>query len=81
MATHPSVLALETPQTREPVGLQSMKSQMSWTLLSSYSPLPPGAQPRSEDKAVPLMQSMLHFRMKSREGQGIEERTEVSKKQ
>ena len=33
-ATHLSVLALETPQTREAVGLQSMQSQMSWTQLS-----------------------------------------------
>ena len=32
--THSSILAWETPWTEEPGGLQSMRSQMSWTRLS-----------------------------------------------
>ena len=31
MATHSSILAWEIPWTEEPVGLQSMGSQKSWT--------------------------------------------------
>ena len=34
MVTHSSVLAWEIPQTEEPGGLQSMRSQKSWTRLS-----------------------------------------------
>ena len=33
MATHSSILAWEIPQTEEPVRLQSMGSQKSWTQL------------------------------------------------
>ena len=33
MATQPSILTLETPWTKEPVGLQSMQLQMSQTHL------------------------------------------------
>ena len=36
MATHPSILAWEIPRTEEPAGLQSMRSQKSWTRLNSY---------------------------------------------
>ena len=32
--THPSILAWKGPQTEEPVRLQSMGSQKSWTRLS-----------------------------------------------
>ena len=35
MATHSSILAWKIPWTEEPVGLQSMGSQNSWTQLSS----------------------------------------------
>ena len=34
MATHSSILAWEIPQTEEPGGLQSMRSQKSQTRLS-----------------------------------------------
>ena len=34
IATHPSILPWEIPWTEEPVGLQSMGSQMSQTRLS-----------------------------------------------
>ena len=34
LATHSSILAWEIPWTEEPVGLQSMGSQKSWTQLS-----------------------------------------------
>ena len=32
--THPSILAWKSPQTEEPVSLQSMGSQKNWTQLS-----------------------------------------------
>ena len=35
MTTHSSILAWEIPQTEEPGGLQSMRSQKSWTQLSN----------------------------------------------
>ena len=34
MATHSSILALEVPLTEKSGGLQSLKSQKSWTQLS-----------------------------------------------
>ena len=40
MATHSSILAWRTPWTEEPGGLQSMRSQKSWTQLND-SPCPP----------------------------------------
>ena len=36
MATHSSILAWKIPWTEEPRGLQSMRSQKSWTLLSNF---------------------------------------------
>ena len=33
-ATHSDILAWEIPWTEEPGGLQSMRSQKSWTVLS-----------------------------------------------
>ena len=49
--------------------------------LSSHPPLPPGAlhlqtQPRSGDKAVPLMRSVLYLRMQSRAEKGRAEKRE-----
>ena len=35
MATHSIILAWEIPWTEEPCGLQSMRSQKSWTQLSN----------------------------------------------
>ena len=35
MATHSNILAWEIPWTEEPVGLQTMGLQKSWTLLSN----------------------------------------------
>jgi len=35
MATHSSILAWEIPWTEKPGGLQSMRSQKSWTQLSN----------------------------------------------
>ena len=35
MTTHSSILAWEIPRTEEPGGLQSMRSQKSWTQLSN----------------------------------------------
>ena len=37
MATHSSILAWEIPWTEEPGGLQSMRSQKSWTQLTDYT--------------------------------------------
>ena len=46
MATYSGILARKIPWTEEPGGLQSMRSQKSWTQLSMHTPGEPGMQPR-----------------------------------
>ena len=40
MATHSTILAWEIPWTEEPGGLQSMRSQKSWTNLATKQQQP-----------------------------------------